>query len=181
MMFQSGTYTYVFLGDEQVDITVALDQGYKLDVNIFVGRSYSYPVVRHLLGLGNSCVRVIDIYGAGSNTRWHRQGLGALAVNTAIQFLKDIYPLTATLRGHVYDAKGFDLPEEERLLRQKDRKAFWRVFGYGITTPDSRGNEFLCGTIGDLKVLATGHVLGVHPRLFNIEEMHFHTGYLSVP
>ncbi|NRF71409.1 hypothetical protein HLB44_30930 [Aquincola sp. S2] len=54
---------------------------------------------------------------------------------------------------------------------QEGRKAFWRIFGFDVTSPDSRGDEFLRGTVGALRVAGDGLALGEHPRTFDIARM----------
>ncbi|WP_024929702.1 hypothetical protein [Methylophilus sp. OH31] len=157
----------------QIDIKVNLVRESKLDIYIYVDEVFTDAAVRHFLSLGNNTVRIDDIYGAGPGSRWHRKGLGALAVNTAIQFLKTLYAPATTLHGHVYDAKDLNFPENERPKLQADRKAFWRTFGYEITAPNAQGDEYLCGTVGNLIAMDKGKVLGIHPRVLNIAQMHF--------
>lgn len=172
-MLQSGIYTFGFVAPPRIDLKVKLQHASSLDVFVYVNGDFFHPAVCHFVSLLNTGPNITDLNGTGPGTRWHRMGLGALAVNTAIQFLKAIYPPTATIRGHVFDAKDFELPEDDRPKRQADRKAFWRTFGFNVAPSDARGDEHLCGGVGDLKVVTIGNTLGAHPRSFDISQMRF--------
>lgn len=170
---QSGTYTFTSSSNPQLDVKVELRSSSKIDIFVYVNAELSRPAITLFISLLSNSAIVNDLYGAMPGTKWHRKGLGALAVNTAIQFLKAIYPPTTTVGGHVFDAKDYELPEQDRPKRQEDRKAFWRTFGFGISQPDLRGDEFLCGTVSELRVATIGSALGVHPRAFDISKMQF--------
>lgn len=173
-MLENGTYTHTF-DDRNTPITVTaeLALNHELSVYVWVGRATipSDAAVQIHLSLGQAYIKVDDLYGAVTGSKWHRQGLGALAVNTAIQFIRAVTPHSAALYGHVCDGKDMQFPEAERPKLRENRKAFWRTFGFRVTSPDARNNEFLCGTVGNLKVQTEGKVLGVHPRIFDIQEM----------
>lgn len=172
-MYKDGIYTYQLDGTLTVNIKVTLQRSRNLDVEVYFGGLHTSPIVRHYLSLNNHSVSVVDISGTGPNSKWHRKGLGAITVNTAIQFIKALYPSDAKLGGHVFDASDFKLSTNERIVRQEERKAFWRTFGFKITPPDEIGDEFLCGKIGDLELLNTGLVLDRYPRVIPINEFAF--------
>ena len=172
-MLHNGSYNFTFVGTSRIDVKVILQRGSNLDVLIYIDQANVHPAIRLFLSLCNTSVRVVDLYGNPPGSRWHRSGLGALAVNTAIQFLKQLYPPSVTLYGHVFDSKDFGLAESEQPERQEGRKAFWRTFGFEISSPDTRGDERLQGTIGALHLASTGLALGEHPRVFDISHMQF--------
>ncbi len=172
---KDGSYSITFPDTPQLDVKVVLVRRSMLEVLAYAYGDFTLPVVKLFLKLDfyRNSVEVVDCYGSGSGNRFHRMGLGALAINVAIQFLKGTCDPAVEFHGHIFDAGDADLPDTERVKRQEDRKAFWRKFGFGITEPDLKGEEHLCGTLGDLHVSDEGKVLGVHPRCFDIAAMSY--------
>lgn len=170
-MIANGTYYISFSESPKIDIKIVLKREDKLDVLIYVEDNFDYPAVSHFLDFKVIGIKVVDICGNGPNSVFHHKGLGTLAVNAAIQILKAIYPPETKIFGHVFDSKDFDLPKADQPKRQTERKVFWQKFGFAISLPDSRGDEHLCGSIGELTMQTKGKVLDVHPRHFDISEL----------
>ncbi|WP_284620560.1 hypothetical protein [Aquabacterium humicola] len=157
-MLRDGTYTTTLSGKSTVSVRVVLKRGWRLDVYLHVGDDHR-PAVTHFVSLGKQRVTVVDIFGNAPGSPWHRAGLSALAVNTAIQFLKVLYPPSTPIRGHIVGARDAQ--------RQEERRAFWRSFGFDITAPDRRSDEHLRGTVESVRLLP-GLVFGEHPRILDI-------------
>ena len=173
-MLENGTYTYTFPGPPRLAIQLVLERASKLEMHAYVDRAIDGKGdVRLFLSLNTQSVKFTDLFGNGPGTCCHRAGLGTLLVNTAVQALKQLYPLTATVHGYVWESNVGGLPESARRTRQVERKLFWRTFGFGFTAPDHRGGVHLRGTVGKLRDGKSGKVLGVHPRAIDLSHMQF--------
>lgn len=160
---QLGVYRYEMVGAVPLRIRVSLRQD-RLDVFIdAVGRS-ALPQIRLFVSYSDTSVHVWDLYGNNPGGPLHRKGLGALAVNTAIQFLRQVCPADASLRGHVTDAQDLSASAQEA------RAAFWRAFNFKVTEPTPEGDQYLRGDLGSLQYVS-GKALDEHPRWFDIALM----------
>lgn len=161
---QSGEYTYEMQGSNPLRIKVSV-RADRVDVYIdAISRTY-WPQIRLFISFTDSRIEVVDLYGNNKGGPLHRQGLGALAVNTAIQFLRTLCPSTSRLAGHVYDQ------QDTSVEAQNARVAFWRAFSFEVTEPNAMGDQHLRGTLGALRYVADGKAMGEHPRMFDISLM----------
>jgi hypothetical protein len=154
---QPGEYKYEMQGDKPLAVTASVRIN-RLDVYIDPISRSPLPQIRLFISFTDTNIVVWDLYGNNKGGPLHRQGLGALAVNTAIQFLRVLCPEHATLGGHVYDA-------------QRGRVTFWRRFKFQVTEPNAMGDQHLRGTLGALSYATDGNAMGEHPRIFDISLM----------
>lgn len=159
-----GVYRHELRGEIPLRIKVEVRED-RLDVFIDVVSTRALPQIRLFISYSADSVQFWDLYGNNAGGPLHRQGLGALAVNTALQFLRGRCDADAKLRGHVTDAQ--DLSREA----QQARVAFWRAFNFQITDPTPEGDQYLRGTLGNLTFVTTGKALNEHPRIFDVAIM----------
>lgn len=159
-----GEYRYEMQGGQYLVVTVSVRTD-RLDVYIDTTERKPSHQIRLFISFTDSTIFIQDLYGNNKGGHLHRQGLGALAVNTAIQCLRTLCPDNAWVRGHVYDA------QDTSIEAQNARVAFWREFNFEVTDPNAKGDQYIGGTLGALRYVTDGKVMGEHPRMFDISLM----------
>lgn len=143
----------------------------KIEVDIWWNRPGRYPDVQLVFGLYGGPVELGCLTGNGFDTpELHRLGFGTFAVNVAVQALKIGFAPSLLVHGVLSNTAEAQLPADERLRLEANRRAFWRRFGLDVVSRGDPPLDYLQGTVGKLRVVPTGRVAGQFPRCISLSE-----------
>lgn len=136
-----------------------------LDVVAFFGGRRCKAMLRYSIDMES--ILIEDIQGNDYFTPFHRQGIGTLLINTAIQYLRTRLPETAHVTGQISDVGDPEDPELRELCRQV-RAGFWHSFGFELC-PGEWGFHPIAARLSQLRLKSGGSPLGFR-RLIPLTE-----------
>jgi len=137
----------------------------RIEVDIWWNRTGLHPDVQLEFGLYRDSVEFGSLTGNGYDApHFHRLGFGTLAVNVAVLALKATCPAKTVVQGVLSNTAEEQLAAAERLRLEDNRRAFWRRFGLEVMACGEPPQDYLRGTVGRLRTVATGQVAGQFPR-----------------
>jgi hypothetical protein len=141
----------------------------RIEVDIWWNRLVRRPDVQLILGLDENSAELGCLTGNGFDTPGlHRLGFGTFAVNIAVQALKAGFAPSFRVHGVLSNTVEQDLPREERLRLEENRRAFWRRFGLDILQLGEPPLDCLSGSVGRLHIVARGSLAGQFPRCVSL-------------
>jgi hypothetical protein len=156
---------------DQIWVRLVFAPQSRIEVDIWWNRIARQPDVQLIFGLYSDSVELGCLTGNGFDApEFHRLGFGTFAVNIAVQALKAGFPRSLLVHGVLSNTAEAELPAEDRLRLEANRRAFWRRFGLDVVVRGDPPLDYLAGHVGGLHIVTTGMLAGQFPRCVSMSD-----------
>jgi len=150
---------------DELTVRLLLVPRSRIQVDLWWNRRGGEADVQLVIALYGDSVEMGALTGNGFNApRFHRLGFGTLAVNVGIQAVQALCAPSVMVHGVLFNTAEESLPQVQQLCLAKDRREFWRRFGFDVVARGSPPLDYLRGTVGGLQQVMHGRLAGQFAR-----------------
>jgi hypothetical protein len=143
----------------------------RIQVDLWWNNDSARSDVQLVFGLYRDSIELGCLTGNGfDRPQLHRAGFGTLAVNIAIQALREVCPDDLHVQGVLSNTAEAVLDDATRTRLEANRRAFWRRFGLDVVRAGDPPLDYLRGRVGDLHTVASGTLAGQFPRCVPLQD-----------